>query len=161
MMRKACVEPISFNPDGSIDEVEMTTQGAGPPLEATASLDAARACLLYGNVRIMADGQGREKLSGIRNGDFAAYKYIDFGDGVKSVTIRVAPGKEPGRIELKLGHSWSPDIAVMEIPGGGNVAIWQEIEVDVAPVNGIHALWLRFHGEGDALFAVDQLLFNR
>lgn len=31
-MRKACVEPIIFNGDGSIDEVEMTSQGAGPPL---------------------------------------------------------------------------------------------------------------------------------
>jgi beta-xylosidase len=28
-MRKACIEPIRFNADGTIDEVEMTSQGAG------------------------------------------------------------------------------------------------------------------------------------
>ena len=28
-MRKACLEPITFNPDGTIPEVEMTTQGIG------------------------------------------------------------------------------------------------------------------------------------
>lgn len=37
-MRKACVEPITFNPDGSIPEVEMTSQGAGGPLEATSEI---------------------------------------------------------------------------------------------------------------------------
>jgi arabinoxylan arabinofuranohydrolase len=159
MMRKACVEPIQFNPDGSINEVEMTTQGAGPPLEAMATLDAARACLLYGNVRIEADGTDREKLAGIREGDFAAYKYIDFGNGVKSVTIRVAPGKEPGRIELKLDHSWHPNIGVLEIPGSP-AGSWQERTVEVEPVTGVHALWLRFHGHGTDLLEVDWLRFR-
>jgi arabinoxylan arabinofuranohydrolase len=161
MMRKACVEPIQFNPDGSIDEVEMTTQGAGPPPGATATLEAARACLLYGNVRIMADGADREKLAGIRDGDFAAYKYIDFGDGVKSVTFRVAPGKDPGRIELKLGNSWHPNIGVLEIPGSQATGSWQERTVEVEPVTGVHALWLRFQGRGDNLFEVDWLRFRR
>ncbi|NEW85167.1 MAG: family 43 glycosylhydrolase, partial [Mariniphaga sp.] len=43
-MRKACVEPITFNADGSINEVEMTTQGVSAPLMANTELDAARAC---------------------------------------------------------------------------------------------------------------------
>ncbi|MEZ5072961.1 MAG: hypothetical protein R2751_18950 [Bacteroidales bacterium] len=30
-MRKACVEPIRFRDDGSIPEVQMTSQGAGGP----------------------------------------------------------------------------------------------------------------------------------
>lgn len=161
MMRKACVEPITFNPDGSIDEVEMTTQGAGPPLKATDPLDAARACLLYGHVRIRACAPDREELGEIRDSDFAAYKYIDFGTGVNAVTLRVAPGRDPGRIVLKIGHSWSPAIGMMEIPGGGDGATWQEITVNVKPVSGIHALWLRFQGDGDGLFTVDRIQFNR
>ena len=160
MMRKACVEPIHFNPDGSINEVEMTTQGAGPPLLATSRIDAERACLLYGNVRIQFQGEKEEKLSGIRAGDFAAYKYIDFGSGVKSITVRVAPGKDPGRIALKLGNSWHPDIATMDIPGGDEAGRWQEITVDVDPVTGVHALWLSFLGQGEYLFEVDWIRFN-
>jgi hypothetical protein len=35
--------------DGSINEVEMTSQGAGSPLKADQETDAARACLLYGD----------------------------------------------------------------------------------------------------------------
>jgi arabinoxylan arabinofuranohydrolase len=160
MMRKACVEPIHFNPDDSIDEVEMTSQGAGPPLQASAKIPAERACLLYGNVRIQAFANDNEELGGIRNGDFAAYKYLDFGSGVKSVTIRVAPGKDPGKIAMKLGHSWHRNIGIIEIPGGGDARTWQEITVDVDPVAGVHALWLRFLGEGDELFALDWIRFN-
>ncbi|MGB3617537.1 MAG: family 43 glycosylhydrolase, partial [Catalinimonas sp.] len=51
-MRKACVEPITFRADGSIPEVEMTTQGAAPPLNARDTLAAARACLLQGHGRV-------------------------------------------------------------------------------------------------------------
>jgi beta-xylosidase len=136
MMRKACVEPIYFNPDGSIDEVEMTTQGAGPPLPASSIIDAERACLLYGNVRIQAFTGDNEKLDGIRNGDFAAYKFIDFGSGIRSVTIRVAPGKDPGKIQMKLKNSWHGPIGTAEIPGGGDGSKWQEITVDINNATG-------------------------
>ena len=47
-MRKACIEPITFNADGTINEVEMTSQGAAPPLDAFARTDAFRACLMHG-----------------------------------------------------------------------------------------------------------------
>lgn len=50
--RKACIEPIFFNADGSIDEVEMTSQGAGKPLNAFSKIEAERSCLMFGNVRI-------------------------------------------------------------------------------------------------------------
>lgn len=43
MKRKVCVEPITFNPDGSIDDVEMSSQGAGQPLDASALIEAERA----------------------------------------------------------------------------------------------------------------------
>ena len=160
MMRKACVEPITFNPDGSIPEVEMTTQGAGPPLKSNTRIDAERACLLYGNVRIQTFASDGEELGEIRNGDFAAYKYIDFGSGIESVTVRVAPGMDPGMIELKLGYPWRPNIGTAEIPGGGNAGTWQTITAEVDNVRGVHALWLKFTGEGDDLFAIDWIRFN-
>lgn len=43
--RRVCMEPITFLPDGTIPEVEMTSQH-------TALLAASYACLLSGNVRI-------------------------------------------------------------------------------------------------------------
>lgn len=158
MMRKACVEPITFNEDGSINEVEMTSQGAGGPLDASSKIDAERACLLTGNVRIQAFTADNEELGEIHDGDRAAFKYVDFGVGVDQVTFRVAPGKSGGTIDLVLDYPWKESIARAVVPAGdGNT--WQTVTVEVRKPTGVHALWLRFYGEGDDLFAVDWLQF--
>ena len=76
------MEPIVFNPDGTINEVEMTTQGCGGPINPLLRMDAARACLLSGHttvvVRRPAHSNPVEYLSAIRNGDCAYWKYFDF-----------------------------------------------------------------------------------
>ncbi|MDH4196954.1 MAG: family 43 glycosylhydrolase, partial [Candidatus Aminicenantes bacterium] len=159
-MRKACVESITFGEDGTIDEVEMTSQGAGPPLEAREPIEAERACLLYGNVRVQAFGAANEELAGLRDDDRAGYKYIDFGEGVDSVTVRVAPGASPGRIILALDQMWAGPSATIDVPGGGDGRTWIEVTDAVKPVRGVHALWLRFRGEGDDLFKVDSFRFG-
>jgi hypothetical protein len=160
-MRKACVEPVVFNEDGSIDEVEMSSQGAGGPLKAWEPIDAERACLLYGNVRIQALTGDNEELGGIRDDDRAGYKYIDFGDGVDSVTVRVAPGAKPGRIVLSLDQMWTAPVATLDVPGGGDGKTWTDVTGPLKPVRGVHALWLRFRGEGEDLFRIDSFRFEK
>ncbi len=162
MMRKACVEPITFNADGSIDQVEMTTQGAGGPLSAVQKIDAERACLLHGNVRIEAFTKDNEELTGITDGDRAAYKYIDFGEGVKRLTIRVASRTDPGTIEVALDQPWHPNILEkpLGIPGDGDGKTWTELKVSMKPVTGVHAVWLRFATEGKETFNVDWFRFE-
>jgi len=158
--RRVCVEPIRFNADGSIDEVEMTSQGAGGPLDALSKIDAERACLLFGNVRIEAIATDNEALAGIRNEDRAAFKYIDFGDGVEKVTVRIAPGARAGKIALALDMPWRHYGAALDIPAGVDRA-WQTLTFDVKKISGVHALWLNFYGEGDDLFDVDWLSFAK
>ena len=159
MMRKACVEHITFEPDGSIPEVEMTTQGVAGPLPAQAKMDAERACLLYGNVRIEAFAKDNEQLGGLRNGDAAAYKYIEFIGDEKTFNVRVAPGSSPTRIEVKVGSPWSATIATVDVPGDGYGQKWRMVTGEVAkPTTGVHAVWLRFGtGEGDDLARVDHV----
>lgn len=159
-MRKACLEPISFHGDGRIDEVEMTSQGAGGPLKATEPVEAERACLLYGNVRVQSWEQANDELGGIRDDDRAGYKYLDFGDGVRSVRVRVKPGKHPGRILLSLDQMWKSPMAVLDVPGGDGKT-WTEVQGEVKEARGVHALWLRFRGEGEDLFAVDSFCFGK
>ncbi|MDD4453636.1 MAG: family 43 glycosylhydrolase, partial [Proteiniphilum sp.] len=81
--RKACIEPIYFNEDGSINEVEMTSQGAGKPLDAFSTIEAERACLLHGQVRIESyiwdqtnplNPDNNNQLGQIKNNDRAVYK---------------------------------------------------------------------------------------
>lgn len=160
MMRKACVEPIEFNPDGSITEVEMTSQGAGPPLNATAKIDAERACLLHGNVRIAAVASANEALMKIRDEDAACYKYIDFGEGIREVSIRVRPGKDSGRIDLVLDWPWKASICTVEVPGSDQSKDWINLKAPLSNASGVRELWLRFSGDGKDLFNVDWLQFQ-
>jgi arabinoxylan arabinofuranohydrolase len=161
MMRKACVEPITFNTDGTIPEVEMTSQGAGGPLDALNRIDAERACLLFGNVRIERFLHDNEQLGGIHNRDRVVYKYLDFGSGADSVTVCIMPGSSPGKIDLALDMPWKESIGTVELTGDVRNKEWKTVAAPVKRIAGIHALWLRFYGEGENLFAVDWIQFNK
>jgi arabinoxylan arabinofuranohydrolase len=101
-LRRVCVEPITFNADGTIPEVTMTSQGAGGPLGATAQTEAELACKLSGTVHSEDCGEGGEDLGYISNGDYAVYKNIDFGSGVSGFSARVASAGTGGNIEIRL-----------------------------------------------------------
>lgn len=159
-MRKACLEPIHFNPDGSIPEVEMTSQGAGDPLEATSPIEAERACLLCGNVRIQQFTTDNEELARIENGDRAVFKYIHFKQGIKSISLRIAPGANGGRIIVSVDQPWHHKIADIDIPAGTGEKVWQTLTYDVKSITGIHTLWLQFYEKGSDLLAIDWLTFN-
>ena len=160
MMRKACVEPITFNPDGSINEVEMTTQGAGAPLKATSKIEAEQACLLFGNSRVQAYSPNQEELGGIISNDKAAYKYIDFEAGVDSFQVRVAAGKKGGIIQLALDQPWHPEIGTIRVSASSGEKKWITLTCQVKKTEGVHALWLRFSGEETDLFDIDWFKFT-
>lgn len=161
MMRKACVEPITFNPDGSINEVEMTTQGAGAPLKATSKIEAEQACLLFGNTRIQAYQSDQEELGGIRNEDHVAYKYINFESGVDSFQVRVAPGRKGGSIQLVLDQPWHSSIGKINVPAGSGEKKWVTLSCKMKKTAGVHALWLKFNGKDSDLFDVDWFNFSK
>ncbi len=160
-MRKTCIEPVHFAPDGSIPEVEMTSQGAGGPLSAFAPIEAARACLLFGTVHIGTAGAGREALQAITPGSRVAYKYIDLGSGARTVSLQARRGLKAGRIHLRLGKPWGPELGRLEIPGGTHPGGTEEtFTAPVEAPGGIHALDLVFEGDGDDLFEVDSFRFG-
>ncbi len=158
-MRKACIEPIYFNEDGSIDEVEMTTQGAGPALNASEKIDAERACLLFGNVRIQQFEAMNEQLGEIMDSDNVAYKYIDFKDDVSEIMLRVKALEKGGTIMVRLDQPWGPPIAKIPVAGKES-SEWEIISQEVEKQEGIHALWLTFYGEDHKMFEIDWLKFN-
>lgn len=74
--RRLCIEPITINPDGSIDEVKMTSQGIGAPFGPGEKIMGYQACGLKGNVYIGVDAQYEEKLMDIADGDEAVFRYV-------------------------------------------------------------------------------------
>lgn len=144
-MRKACIEPITFREDGSIPEVQMTSQGAGNPLNALEMIDAYKACMLLGNVRISTLEDKNEVLSGIHHNDKAFFKYLDFKHGVDSVFIKVMPGSKPCKIDFSIdaftNSSFGANSSIGSIEMPGNVSNkWITVSAAVKQTSGIHAL---------------------
>jgi hypothetical protein len=166
--RRVCVEPIHFRQDGSIDPVEMTTQGISGPLPATQRTDAYRACLLSGTVRTESIGPGdhsdqwREHLTWIHDGDWAACKYLDFGEGVSSFHARAGSLAYGGRIEVRIDQPDGPLLCVCDVSHSGGWHKWRAACADVkTPVSGTHALYLVFRGGRGRLFDLDSFWFAR
>jgi hypothetical protein len=151
--RRVCVEPIQFNEDGSIDEVEMTTQGASAPLDATQPVEACRACLMSGKIRSesihpsRAGEDVREILSGIHGGDWAAYKYLRFSKGIGTFCATVGSAIGEGQIEVHCDQPDGPLLCVCGIPDTGGWRRWQTVQVALdMRVEGVHAIYLVFRG---------------
>lgn len=158
-MRKVCVEPITFGKDGSIHEVEMTSQGVAGPFKMKSKIDAERACLLYGNTRIKAVSTVNEALCEIQNDDAAAFKYVDFDGQSDSLKIRVMPGANGFSIDVKLDNSWGKTIGRINVPSNAD---GKEIKTFICKINqtkGIHAVWLKFWGNPGEDAYVDWLEF--
>ena len=142
-MRKACLEPITFRKDRTIPEVQMTSQGAAGPLNAFKEIDAARACLLTGEVRIKKITFNNEVLGDIQFGDKVAYKYLDFKEGADSILIRVAPGEKPCRIRISAGSTWTGSIGSVDVPAKRSDE-WITVKAPVKLTKGVHTLWFSF-----------------
>lgn len=148
-MRKACLEPVTFNADGTIPEVEMTTQGVGGPINPRLRMDAARACLMSGNLTVRVRRPDNdipvEYLSSIRDGDNAFWKYYDFTDaGVNRFLCKTWGTNKAGRIEI---HLDSPDgtlVGTCEIEPTGDEVAYAIHEAQIKSVTGKHALVLVF-----------------
>ena len=161
--RRVCVEPITFLPDGSIAEVEMTTQGHTAPLPAAERIDAWRACLLSGSVRTEAVGSLQdgfsEHLSRIQPGDWAGYKYVDFGAGVSTFSARAGSLFEGGAIEIHLDRPDGPLAGTCAVPRTGGWQQWQTVSCPIQGAAGVRAVYLVFRGKVGRLFDLSSFSF--
>lgn len=158
MMRKACVEPITFNPDGTINEVEMTTQGASGPLNPYNVMEAERACYLTGNVRVHCDSNGNEMLDEIKNGDTAAYKYFDFKQSPDSITIKLR-SYAGGMVEVFANNLCRPLLSRFNVPSsnGEEITITQKLN---SKISGVCPVYFRFRGKDGRLFSMESFVFK-
>ncbi|WP_456088491.1 family 43 glycosylhydrolase [Parabacteroides sp.] len=148
-MRKACLEPITFNPDGTINEVEMTTQGVGGPISPSYRMDAARACLLSGHVAVAVRRPDNdvpvEYLSSIRDGDHAYWKYYDFsGTDVDRFICKTWDRNKKAKIEIRLDSPEGELLGVCDLEAMNGEVAYAIHETHIKSVTGKHALVLVF-----------------
>ncbi len=103
--RQVCAEPILFNEDGTIDEVEMTTQGIEGPLDCFRPLDAYRGCRLEGGCYIDARGEGEQHYEYIAHfgmGNTVTYKYLFFPERPCRVMLEASGSGDGAAVEVYL-----------------------------------------------------------
>lgn len=134
--RRLCVEPITINPDGTIDEVKMTSQGVGAPFAPGETMMGYQACELHGTAYIDVeekwndrDGNSYgEKLTNLHAGDEVYFRYVESAEpwtairltttGSGKVTVRMN-GKEAGSITVEGNpKEMKQTEAAIKMPGG-------------------------------------------
>jgi arabinoxylan arabinofuranohydrolase len=170
MMRKACIEPIRFLTDGSIPKVQMTSQGAGKPLDAFQPIAAERSCVLNGNVRIetvtfdannLVNTTNNDALTQIKNGDYAAYKSLDFGKGARSFSVSVANVTKASKIILRADSVNGPIIGTCELKPSATANTFATQVCKIKKTSGVHELYFLFQGADGVLVSVDKFQFLR
>lgn len=147
--RRLCVEPIFFDEEGLIHEVEMTSSGAGPAIQADGRIDASSACRIrkalpfdhIEPVRIEPKHGNGEVIAYTRDGDWAEYKKIDFKEGMTRVTVSAACPKK-SLIEFMIENG--EIIGTCKISNTGGWENYQLFTAAIQNTKGIHSLWVNF-----------------
>ncbi|MDE7454253.1 MAG: family 43 glycosylhydrolase [Clostridia bacterium] len=154
--RQACAEKITMLDDGSIPQVEITTQGLGNPLKANGKFPAIICCNLYnaktGNVQGNGHATSQPNVAcvdnerfvrAISNGTTIGYKYLCFDNATRlSVRVRGSSGS------LFVGTGAKP-LAEIKINLSRE---WKTYAVDFNTPNGVYPLYFTFKGKGQIDF---------
>jgi arabinoxylan arabinofuranohydrolase len=152
--RSVAVERFSYNSDGTIPVLQMTT--AGPPQVGTLNpyvRQEAETMAFSSGLKTEVCNEGGMAVSFINNNDWLKVKGVAFGTGARSFTARVSSAASGGKIELRLGSTSGTLIGTCNVAGTGNWQTYASVTCNVSGATGTQDLYFRFTGNGnDSLF---------
>lgn len=166
--RQACAEKIQLNPDGSIDQVQMTSSGMNDgPLPGKGRYPAHIACNLFCSVdnaytggmggnglwldsiypKITQDGADGDECDGyilnMTDDSTAGFKYFSIGQPNEfHVWTR---GYARGTFEVRT----SIDGEILATVPISSSALWKEHSAQISIDEGIHPIYLTYRGTGN------------
>ncbi|WP_290052109.1 glycoside hydrolase family 43 protein [Amycolatopsis solani] len=154
--RSVAVEKFSYNADGSIPTITMSTAGA--PQVGTLNpytRQEAETIAFESGVETEPSTEGGMNVGYLENGDWIKVKGAAFGSGARSFTARVASAASGGRIELRLDSTGGTLAGTCTVGGTGGWQTWTSVSCPVTGATGTHDLYLRFTGGSGYLFNVN------
>ncbi|GHH71656.1 glycoside hydrolase [Streptomyces sulfonofaciens] len=159
--RSVAVEKFSYNPDGTIPTINMTSTGA--PQVGTLNpytRQEAETTAWESGIETEPSSGGGMDVGYIDNGDYLKVKGVAFGAGASSFTARVASGAGGGTIELRLGGPTGTVVGRCGVPGTGGWQTWTTVSCPVSGARGTQDLYLGFAGGSGYLANVDWWQFT-
>lgn len=156
------LEPAQYNNGKTaINEIELW--GISDEPEPTRSpfeiIEAESFDRQYG-IQIEQLDDGGMDVGYIQNGDYIAFKRMDFGAGADSFSVKGGSETDGGVISLRLDAPDGKEIGKCSITGTGGWTTWDDFSCDVSGVTGIHTLYLVFTGDDGFLMNVDSFSFK-
>ena len=155
--RSVCIEPLTFNADGSIPLIAPTKDGVK---ESAANLNPF--------VRVEAETIGWEEgietakdekvgvyVTDISNGDYIKVRSVDFGKGAKSFESNVASATDGGSIEIHVDRPTGTLLGTCIVKSTGGVTNWAVQSCKVNKIKGVHDIYFVFKGGAGDLFNFD------
>lgn len=152
--RQACAEPIEILPDGSIPQVEITSQGlSGMPISAKGSIPVAIACnLTCGKpVRLgigkqqalprIDETEGEVYVADLVDNTQLGYKYFNY-QCLRNIGV-VYRGTGSGTLEVRIKENGDLLGTIPVYPS----LRWTQANAEVK-LDGVHPLFLCFRGTG-------------
>lgn len=171
MCRQGCAEPVTISPDGTIEQVCVTSCGLnGGPLNAAGTYEARIACNLYGNVPnnyfafigfsrnfpyitqdgVDGDENSKQYIANLKGGFCAGFKYFNLpGRGIISVVSR---GTGTGVLDVSIEKNSAPIASIPVSPG----RTWHESGKVSLGYEGTAGLFFTYRGKG----RIDMLSFS-
>lgn len=169
--RQVCAERLYIQPDGSIQQVEMTSCGLNDgPLQASGKYEARIACNLNGRNGIIKsddaykkdrenqypyftqsgedrEGNGDQYIANMQDGAWAGFKYFDFDGSEKTIKLLVR-GNAEGVMKVSTERQDNVISLLQIIPESD----WNEVTAHISCDRKNVALCFLFEGKGSLDF---------
>ncbi|MFF0256459.1 family 43 glycosylhydrolase [Micromonospora zamorensis] len=159
--RSVAVEKFSYNSNGTIPTITMSTAGA--PQVGTLNpygRQEAETIAWGSGIETEPSSEGGMNVGWIENGDHVKVKGVAFGGGATSFTARVASATSGGRIEVRLDSATGPTVGTCTVGGTGGWQTWTTTTCAVSGATGTRDLYLRFAGGSGNLFNLNWWQFG-
>ncbi|WP_221629541.1 family 43 glycosylhydrolase [Micromonospora sp. A202] len=159
--RSVAVEKFSYNSNGTIPTITMSTAGA--PQVGTLNpygRQEAETIAWGSGIETEPSSEGGMNVGWIENGDYVKVKGVAFGGGATSFTARVASATSGGRIEVRLDSASGPVVGTCTVGGTGGWQNWATTTCAVSGATGTRDLYLRFAGGTGNLFNLNWWQFG-
>jgi arabinoxylan arabinofuranohydrolase len=148
--RSACVEQFTYNSDGTIPTIQMTTNGPAQigTLNPYVRQEAETAAWSSG-VQFEVCSEGGMDVGYINAGDYIKVKGVAFGSpGATSLSVRVSSAASGGTIQVRLGSTTGTLVGTCTVAGTGDWQTWTTVTCPISGASGTSDVYFVFGGSG-------------